>query len=100
MGKHLVFSFLTKDSNSDVVAIHPDATPVLLLDDAARKPLPDRKRLFSRQQGKWIWRRRRDRRSDSCLPLLNPRPAPWRKTAKTSISINGRDKDIVTGINV
>jgi len=34
-GKHLVFSFLTSDASPDVAAIHPDATPVLLLDAAA-----------------------------------------------------------------
>jgi putative SOS response-associated peptidase YedK len=36
-GKHLVFSFLTTDASPDVVAIHPDATPVLLLDETARE---------------------------------------------------------------
>jgi putative SOS response-associated peptidase YedK len=36
VGNHLVFSFLTTDASPDVVAIHPDATPVLLLDDRAR----------------------------------------------------------------
>jgi len=35
-GKHLVFSFLTTDASPDVAPIHPDATPVLLLDQAAR----------------------------------------------------------------
>jgi putative SOS response-associated peptidase YedK len=36
IGKHLVFSFLTTDASPDVKPIHPDATPVLLLDEAAR----------------------------------------------------------------
>jgi putative SOS response-associated peptidase YedK len=36
IGKHLVFSFLTTDASPDVAPIHPDATPVLLLDAAAR----------------------------------------------------------------
>ena len=31
-----LFSFLTTDASPDVVAIHPDATPVLLLDEVAR----------------------------------------------------------------
>jgi putative SOS response-associated peptidase YedK len=35
-GKHLVFSFLTTDASPDVAQIHPDATPVLLLDQSAR----------------------------------------------------------------
>ena len=35
-GKHLVFSFLTTDASPDVAPIHPDATPVLLLDQSAR----------------------------------------------------------------
>lgn len=35
VGKHLVFSFLTTDASPDVAPIHPDATPVLLLDQAA-----------------------------------------------------------------
>jgi putative SOS response-associated peptidase YedK len=37
VGKHLVFSFLTTDASPDVAPIHPDATPVLLLDEAARE---------------------------------------------------------------
>jgi putative SOS response-associated peptidase YedK len=37
VGNHLVFSFLTTDASPDVVAIHPDATPVLLLDEEARE---------------------------------------------------------------
>jgi len=37
MGKHLVFSFLTTDAGADVAPIHPDATPVLLLDEEARE---------------------------------------------------------------
>ena len=37
VGKHLVFSFLTTDASQDVAPIHPDATPVLLLDEAARE---------------------------------------------------------------
>lgn len=36
IGNHLVFSFLTTDASPDVALIHPDATPVLLLDEAAR----------------------------------------------------------------
>ena len=36
-GKHLLFSFLTTDASPDVAPIHPDATPVLLLEDAARE---------------------------------------------------------------
>src|SRR5215469_4539724 len=36
VGKHLVFSFLTTEASPDVKPIHPDATPVLLLDEAAR----------------------------------------------------------------
>ncbi len=36
-GKHLVFSFLTTDASPDVAPIHPDATPVLLLDQEARE---------------------------------------------------------------
>jgi putative SOS response-associated peptidase YedK len=35
-GKHLLFSFLTTDASEDVAPIHPDATPVLLLDESAR----------------------------------------------------------------
>jgi len=37
VGTHLVFSFLTTDASPDVAPIHPDATPVLLLDDGARE---------------------------------------------------------------
>ena len=37
VGKHLVFSFLTTDASPDVPPIHPDATPVLLLDDDSRE---------------------------------------------------------------
>jgi putative SOS response-associated peptidase YedK len=37
VGTHLVFSFLTTDASPDVVAIHPDATPVILLDENARE---------------------------------------------------------------
>jgi putative SOS response-associated peptidase YedK len=37
VGKHLVFSFLRTDASPDVAPIHPDATPVLLLDDDARE---------------------------------------------------------------
>jgi putative SOS response-associated peptidase YedK len=36
VGRHPVFSFLTTDASPDVAPIHPDATPVLLLDDGAR----------------------------------------------------------------
>jgi putative SOS response-associated peptidase YedK len=36
LGTHLVFSFLTTDASPDVAPFHPDATPVLLLDEAAR----------------------------------------------------------------
>ena len=36
-GKHLLFSFLTTDASPDVAPIHPDATPVLLLDETARE---------------------------------------------------------------
>jgi putative SOS response-associated peptidase YedK len=36
IGKHLVFSFLTTDASPDVKSIHPDATPVLLLDKSER----------------------------------------------------------------
>ena len=36
-GKHLVFSFLTTDASPDVAPIHPDATPVLLLEQDARE---------------------------------------------------------------
>lgn len=36
-GKHLVFSFLTTDASPDVAPVHPDATPVLLLDQEARE---------------------------------------------------------------
>ena len=35
--KHLVFSFLTTDASPDVAPIHPDATPVLLLDEGAQE---------------------------------------------------------------
>jgi putative SOS response-associated peptidase YedK len=35
-GKHLAFSFLTTDASPDVAPFHPDATPVLLLDQSAR----------------------------------------------------------------
>lgn len=35
VGKHLVFSFLTTDASPDVAPIHPDATPVLLLDEGS-----------------------------------------------------------------
>ena len=37
VGKHTVFSFLTTDASEDVAPIHPDATPVLLLDEGARE---------------------------------------------------------------
>jgi putative SOS response-associated peptidase YedK len=37
VGTHTVFSFLTTDASEDVKAIHPDATPVLLLDEEARE---------------------------------------------------------------
>jgi len=37
VGKHMVFSFLTTDASPDVAPVHPDATPVLLLDEAARE---------------------------------------------------------------
>jgi putative SOS response-associated peptidase YedK len=37
VGRHLVFSFLTTDACEDVKPIHPDATPVLLLDEPARE---------------------------------------------------------------
>jgi putative SOS response-associated peptidase YedK len=37
VGKHLVFSFLTTDASPDVAPIHPDATPVLLLDEESRE---------------------------------------------------------------
>ena len=37
IGKHLVFSFLTTDASPDVAPIHPDATPVLLLDEETRE---------------------------------------------------------------
>ena len=33
LGKHLVFSFMTTDASPDAKPIHPDATPVLLLDE-------------------------------------------------------------------
>jgi len=36
-GKHLLFSFLTTDASPDVAPYHPDATPVLLLDEDARE---------------------------------------------------------------
>jgi putative SOS response-associated peptidase YedK len=36
-GKHLLFSFLTTDASPDVAPIHPDATPVLLLDADERE---------------------------------------------------------------
>jgi putative SOS response-associated peptidase YedK len=37
VGRHLVFSFLTTDASQDVAPIHPDATLVLLLDEAQRE---------------------------------------------------------------
>jgi putative SOS response-associated peptidase YedK len=37
VGKHLVFSLMTTDAGPDVALIHPDATPVLLLDQDARE---------------------------------------------------------------
>jgi putative SOS response-associated peptidase YedK len=40
-GKHLVFSFLTTDASPDVAPVHPDATPVLLLDEEAREEWMD-----------------------------------------------------------
>jgi putative SOS response-associated peptidase YedK len=36
-GTHLVYSFLTTDASPDVAPIHPDATPVLLLEEEARE---------------------------------------------------------------
>jgi putative SOS response-associated peptidase YedK len=36
VGRHLVFSSLTTDASPDVAPIHPDATPVLLLDEDTR----------------------------------------------------------------
>ena len=35
--KHLVFSFLTTEVGADAKEIHPDANPVLLLDEGARE---------------------------------------------------------------
>ena len=35
--EHLVFSFLTTDASPDVAPVHPDATPVILLDEAQRE---------------------------------------------------------------
>jgi putative SOS response-associated peptidase YedK len=37
VANHLVFSFLTTDASPDVAPIHPDATPVLLLNEDARE---------------------------------------------------------------
>jgi len=37
VGKHLVFSFLTTDPNDTVRPVHPDAMPVLLMDEAQRQ---------------------------------------------------------------
>ena len=37
VGTHLVFNFLTTDASLDIVEIHPDATPVCLLDEEARE---------------------------------------------------------------
>lgn len=37
IGKHIVFSFLTTDASHDVLPVHSDATPVLLLDEDARE---------------------------------------------------------------
>ena len=37
VGTHLVFSFLTTDASPDVAPIHPDATPVLLLNEDERE---------------------------------------------------------------
>lgn len=37
IGKHLLFSFLTTETSPDVAPIHPDASPVLLLDQGARE---------------------------------------------------------------
>jgi putative SOS response-associated peptidase YedK len=37
VGKHTVFSFLTTDASPDVAPVHPDATPLLLLTEAARE---------------------------------------------------------------
>jgi len=37
VGKHLVFSYLTTDASPDVAPVHPDATPLLLLDQEARE---------------------------------------------------------------
>lgn len=37
IGKHLVFSFLTTDASPDVAPVHPDATPVLLLNQSERE---------------------------------------------------------------
>ena len=36
-GKHLVFSFLTTNANDTVRPVHPDAMPVLLLDQVQRE---------------------------------------------------------------
>lgn len=36
-GRHRLFSFLTTDASADVAPIHPDATPVLMLDEHARE---------------------------------------------------------------
>jgi len=36
-GRRLVFSFLTTDANPDVAPIHPETTPVLLLDERSRE---------------------------------------------------------------
>jgi hypothetical protein len=37
VGTNLVFSFLATDASPHVAPVHPDATPVLLLDENARK---------------------------------------------------------------
>lgn len=37
VGKHLAFSFLTTHTSPDVAPIHPDATPVLLLEEGERE---------------------------------------------------------------
>jgi putative SOS response-associated peptidase YedK len=37
VGRHVVFNFLTTDASADVMAIHPDATPVILFNEAERE---------------------------------------------------------------
>ena len=79
VGKHMVFSFLTTDASPDVAPIHPDATPVLLLDEDAREmwmnaPWELAQTLQGhRRQVPCVWWRRILRKTCGDRPMLSGR---------------------------